>query len=338
MARRKPQASSGHTGLWLLLLLLALGVWLAQYLLLPLSIETLPRDVTVAPGSSAQATAEALYSQGVLPDQWRFAWLIRLTGMQSDIKAGTYRLSKPISPWNLLRILRKGETDIIAVTFIDGWSWRQIAANLAANAELRHDASALDVQTVAQALELPDANVEGWLFPDTYHVLRGSSELSLLRRAHKHMLQQLDKAWAQRDPSLPYSSPYQALIMASLIEKESGVSQDRRMIAAVFVNRLKKHMRLQTDPTVIYGLGDKYDGNLHKIDLETDTPYNTYTRDGLPPTPIAMPGAEALAAALNPAPSAALYFVARGDGSSEFSDTLEQHNRAVDRYQRRRQP
>ena len=224
------------------------------------------------------------------------------------------------------------------MTLIEGWNLRQVRSALAANPKLKHDTAALTDADLAVRLSLPYPSPEGWLYPDTYHFAPGTSEWSIIERAHRLMAARLQSEWEKRAADVPYAGPYEALIMASIVEKETGRASDRPLIASVFVNRLRVGMKLQTDPTVIYGLGAAFDGNLRKKDLVTDGPYNTYLRSGLPPTPIAMPGQGALQAALNPARSGAFYFVARGDGSSHFSRTLEEHERAVTKYQRTRKP
>ena len=222
----------------------------------------------------------------------------------------------------------------MAVRFIDGWTFKQMRAALDAHEAIKHDTQGMSNEALARKLGIPDALPEGWFFPETYHFSRGATDLSILRRAHKLMQTHLNAQWAKRAGDLPLATPYEALILASIVEKETGKAADRAVVASVFVNRLRINMRLQTDPTVIYGMGEAFDGNLRRRDLQADTPWNTYTRGGLPPTPIAMPGLASLQAALNPAASKMLYFVARGDGSSQFSRTLDEHNNAVNRYQR----
>ena len=220
------------------------------------------------------------------------------------------------------------------LTLVEGWTFRQWRGRLDRHPDLRHDTAGLSEAQLLERLGIRSSSLEGQLFPDTYLFDKQSSDLDLLARAHRAMRRKLDAEWSQRQQDLPYKSPQEALIMASIIEKETGREADRSLVAAVFVNRLRKGMLLQTDPTVIYGLGDGFDGNLRKRDLQSDSPYNTYMRAGLPPSPIAMPGLASLKAALNPAATDVLYFVARGDGSSEFSRTLDEHNRAVNKYQR----
>jgi UPF0755 protein len=265
-----------------------------------------------------------------------FGVLARVTGKASQIKAGSYELKPDTTPRRLLSQLVRGEFAQESLTIIEGWTFRQMRQAVDAAPNLRHESSKLsDKELLAKvAPEAKYAAAEGLFFPDTYLFAKNSSDLQIYRQAHEMMMKRLKAAWEKREPNLPYTEPYQALIMASLVEKETGQKSERGMIAGVFVNRLKTGMLLQTDPTVIYGMGDKYDGKIRKKDLETDTPYNTYTRAGLPPTPIALPGVESLAAALSPAKTDALYFVSRGDGTSHFSVNLNEHNKAVNQYQR----
>jgi len=264
------------------------------------------------------------------------AWLARLNRVETGIKAGSYSVKQGVTPLQLLGKLTRGEVTQGELTLVEGWSFRQWRQRMDKHPDLRHETTGLSEAQIAERLGQNIAQLDGWLFPDTYLFDKQSSDLDLLARALRAMQRKLDSEWGQRDQGLPYKTPLEALVMASIIEKETGQAADRAMVAAVFVNRLRKGMLLQTDPTVIYGLGENFDGNLRKRDLQADTPYNTYTRSGLPPTPIAMPGLASLQAALHPAASDVLYFVARGDGSSEFSRTLDEHNRAVNRYQRGR--
>jgi UPF0755 protein len=264
-----------------------------------------------------------------------FAWF-RVSGQARQIKAGNYEIAAGSSPRSLLRMLVRGEEALKNVSLPEGLNFSQVRAALAKADQLRPDSQGLSAEQIMEKIGLPGVHPEGRFFPDTYSYGKGSSDLELLRRAARAMDKRLTQAWAQREEGLPIQTPEQALILASIIEKETGKPADRTLISGVFVNRLRIGMRLQTDPTVIYGLGDRFDGNLRKRDLRSDTPYNTYTRAGLPPTPIAMPGRAALLAAVRPAQTQALYFVARGDGSSQFSATLDEHNRAVDKYIRGR--
>jgi len=288
-------------------------------------------------GSNLRSVARELKMLGVLDvagGPLLFEILGRILGDAPHIKAGNYEIESPISPLKLLQKMTRGDATQSAVRFIDGWTFKQIREALDTHEALKHDTKDLTNQAIARALGIADAQPEGWIFPETFHFSRGASDLAVLKRAHQMMQSRLAALWAKRTASLPLATPYEALILASIIEKETGKAVDRPMIGSVFINRLRINMRLQTDPTVIYGMGDDFDGNLRRRDLQTDTPWNTYTRAGLPPTPIAMPGLASIQAALNPADSKMLYFVARGDGSSQFSRTLDEHNAAVNKYQR----
>ncbi len=301
----------------------------------PITLRTDPVDFSIKPGSSLRSATRQMVESGVELKAWQFNLLGRLLGKASTIKAGSYELERGITPLTLLDTLSAGDVTQIVLPLIEGWTFRQMRAALDAEPGLKHDSAGLDDTEILVRLGAAERSPEGLFFPDTYLFGKGNSDLDILKRAYRAMGRQLHAAWQQRAPDLPYRNPYEALIMASVIEKETGQVADRALIGGVFVNRLRIGMMLQTDPSVIYGLGEKFDGNLRKKDLLTDTPYNTYTRTGLPPTPIAMPGQASLQAALNPATTPALYFVARGDGSSEFSRTLAEHERAVSKYQRR---
>ncbi|MCA1857668.1 endolytic transglycosylase MltG [Massilia oculi] len=290
---------------------------------------------TIEPGSGVGAAAQQMAKAGVPLNPQLFNVLARLTGEAGRIKAGSYELKPNTSPRRLLSQLVRGEFAQEAVTIVEGWTFRQMRAALAAHPRLRHDTVQLSDEELMKKISSDYTQPEGLFFPDTYLFAKGSSELAIYRQAHQAMLEHLKAAWETRDPSLPYKTPYEALTMASIIEKETGQKSERGMIAGVFVNRLRVGMMLQTDPAVIYGMGERYAGDIRKKDLQTDTPYNTYTRAGLPPTPISLPGVQSLAAALAPAQTQALYFVSRGDGTSQFSDNLNDHNRAVNQYQRR---
>lgn len=271
---------------------------------------------------------------GVLPSDWLFVLLARGLGKAAQIKPGNYEIETPVTPLQLLDMISKGRVEQSSVSIIEGWTFKQLRATLDAEPSLHHDTLNLSEAEILKLIGASERDAEGLFFPDTYNFASGSSDVAVLKRAYQLMQRNLQESWKNRSPNLPFETPYQALILASIVEKETGKASDRGMIAAVFVNRLRKKMLLQTDPTVIYGMGDKFDGNLHKRDLLTDTPYNTYTRNGLTPTPIALPGLGAIQSALHPAQSNALYFVARGDGSSYFSSTLAEHNNAVNRYQK----
>lgn len=317
----------------ILLLLLAVGgAGYYAYHLLPLPAT--PFEFTLRQGSSLKGMARDMQQAGLLKQDWAFVWLARLLGKSAQLKAGRYALERPVSPLELLDILDKGLVVQGQVSVIEGWTFRQLRAALDANPDVVHDTLNLTDAEILRRLGAPENHPEGLFFPDTYNFASGSSDLAVLKSAYQTMQRHLQDTWAAREPDLPLQTPYQALILASIVEKETGAPGDRPMIAGVFVNRLRKGMLLQTDPTVIYGLGEKFDGNLRKRDLLADTAYNTYTRGGLTPTPIALPGMAALQATLHPAKTDALYFVARGDGSSQFSSNLAAHNRAVNQYQK----
>jgi UPF0755 protein len=320
----------------LALLVLAAAAFFIYWAREPLMSADAPAlEFNIAPGSSMRAALRQLRDAGVPASPVLMELLARGSGSAS-LKAGSYRIEGGMSPLSLIDTLARGNTIKESLTIIEGWNFAQMRAEMAKQQFLRHDSSELDHQALLQKVAPGFAYPEGLFFPDTYFFDRGSSDLLVLQQAHQRMLKMLDESWAKRAPGLPYSKPYDALIMASIVEKETGAPADRTKVASVFVNRLQRGMLLQTDPTVIYGIGPSFDGNLRKVDLQTDTPYNTYTRGGLPPTPIAMPGRAALHAALNPAGGDALFFVARGDGSSEFTSNLDDHNRAVNKYQRGR--
>jgi UPF0755 protein len=317
-----------------LLVLVALaGAW-QWWTHAPVGLSEPTVDFRILPGSSLRSATRQMNEAGVAIHPDLFVLLGRWRGTEAGIKAGSYSVSRGITPEALLARLVRGDVSQGEIALVEGLTFRQWRARLNRHPDLRHDTAGLSESEIARLLGLEDMPIEGWLFPDTYLFDKQSSDLELMARAHRAMRKRLDEAWTGRAADLPYRSPYEALIMASIVEKETGLADDRLQIAAVFANRLGRGMLLQTDPTVIYGLGESFDGNLRKRDLQKDTPYNTYTRAGLPPSPIAMPGQAALLAALHPAESSALYFVARGDGSSQFSHTLEEHNRAVNKYQR----
>jgi UPF0755 protein len=268
--------------------------------------------------------------------EWRL--LARQMDAAGRLKVGEYALDAELTPRELLQRLRDGRVVQYRVTLVEGWNFRQLRAALAAADPLEHETDDLDDAALMAALGHPGQHPEGRFLPETYLYQRGDSDLDILRRAHAAMEQALAQAWESRAQGIPLESAEEALVLASIVEKETGQARERPQIAGVFTRRLQKGMLLQTDPTVIYGMGSAYDGNIRRRDLRTDTPYNTYTRPGLPPTPIAMPGRAALQAAVDPAPGEALYFVSRNDGSHVFSATYAEHNAAVDCYQRRRCP
>nr|WP_025917583.1 endolytic transglycosylase MltG [Herminiimonas sp. CN] len=287
---------------------------------------------TVRPGSHLRDAADQIVAAGVPVNPALLTLLARVTWQADKIKAGSYELKPGATPRTLLRQLVRGQFAQESLVIIEGWTFRQMRRAVAEHPGLKHDTVDLtDAQLLAK-IPLDAKHPEGLFFPDTYLFAKGASDLQVYRQANAELASHLNDAWSKRAASLPYKSPYEALIMASIVEKETGRKEDRSTIASVFVNRLKAGMMLQTDPSVIYGMGEQYSGNIRKRDLQADTAYNTYTRSGLPPTPIALPGAESLQAALAPANTDALYFVARGDGSSQFSSNLGDHNRAVNKY------
>lgn len=290
-------------------------------------------DFDIRPGLGLKAAAEAMAAAGVGIRPWQFALLGRLTGRDRNIKAGSYEIGSGETAWQLLEKLTAGDVTQTEIVIIEGKTFRELRAKLDAHPDLRHDTAGVSDADILQRIGATASHPEGRFFPDTYLFAKQSSDLAIYRRAYQAMQRRLAASWDSRDPSVPYKDMNEALIMASIVEKETGAAADRGKVASVFVNRLRKGMMLQTDPTVIYGLGEKFDGNLRKIDLLTDTPYNSYTRPGLPPTPIALPGMASIEAALRPPKTDFFYFVARGDGSSAFSRTLEEHNRAVAKFQ-----
>jgi len=308
--------------------------WLGQ----PLALAADTVELSIEPGTPPREVAQAWVRAGVAcPPAWLYAWF-RVSGQARRIRAGSYEVDRSTTPRGLLAKLVQGDEAMERVRLIEGWTLRQWRAELAKAPQLKPASAGLSDAQLLAALGLPAASAEGRFFPDTYLYSRGVSDLTVMRRAALAMQARLAAVWAERAPDLPLRSADEALILASIVEKETGTAADRARIAGVFSNRLRIGMPLQTDPTVIYGLSDAvgaaFDGNLRKRDLQADTPFNTYTRKGLPPTPIAMPGLAALRAAVRPAATQALYFVARGDGSSAFSDDLSAHNRAVNQYQR----
>ncbi|MGX4643004.1 endolytic transglycosylase MltG [Massilia sp. SYSU DXS3249] len=300
----------------------------------PLTTAEPPIEFAIAPGSGVGAAAQQMARAGVPINPTLFQILARVTGESARIKAGSYELKPNTSPRGLLTQLVRGQFAQEAVTIIEGWTFRQMRDAIRSSKALRQETAKLSDAELMAKVTQDYKQPEGLFFPDTYLFAKGASDLQIYKQAHQMMLNRLNAAWEKRDPNLPYKTPYEALIMASIVEKETGQKSERGMIAGVFVNRLRVGMMLQTDPSVIYGMGERYEGKIAKKDLQTDTAYNTYTRYGLPPTPIALPGVESLAAALAPAKTEALYFVSRNDGTSQFSENLNDHNRAVNQFQR----
>ena len=318
----------------ILFLAVVLGGGTAWWLHAPLPMGSEPLELAIEPGTLPRGVAQDVQAAGVRVDARILYAFFRLSGRGRDIRAGNYEIPPGTTPLGLLDKLVRGEETLRTLTLVEGWTFRQVRAALARDEQLKHDTAELSDAALMERLGRPGVHPEGRFFPDTYTYAKGSSELAVLRRALHAMDRRLEAAWAQRASDTPLQSADEALILASIVEKETGRASDRAQIAGVFTNRLRNGMLLQTDPTVIYGLGDKFDGNLRRRDLLADTPWNTYTRAGLPPTPIAMPGKASLLAAVQPERTKALYFVARGDGTSHFSASLDEHNRAVNRYQR----
>ena len=304
--------------------------WLERALPLP----STPWSLDVRPGATLRSVARDLAAAAVLPDERVLVALARWRGVDRAIKAGNYEIAAGTTLPQLLDKLTQGDVTQVSITVVEGSTYAELLARLAANPDVASPAGSLSPADAARLLGVAGDAPEGWFFPDTYFFAAGSSQAALLRRGYEVMRHRLDAAWRARAPDLPLKDPYEALILASIVEKETGRPADRPLVASVFVNRLRIGMRLQTDPTVIYGMGSRFDGNLRRRDLETDTPYNTYVRGGLPPTPIALPGQASIDAVVNPPRTDYLYFVARGDGSSEFSSSLGDHNRAVAKFQR----
>ena len=316
------------------LLVLGAGGWGLWWVYQPLKLRAPVVDLSIEPGTLPRGVAIAVREAGVdVNPDLLYAWF-RLSGQDKLIKAGSYELQPGITPHRLLAKLARGEETLRAVTLVEGWNIRQVRAALAKAEALKPDSKDLDNESLMRLLGRAGVHPEGRFFPDTYTYAKGSSDVAVLRRAMRAMDKRLAAAWAQRTPAAAVRTPEEALVLASIVEKETGKAADRELISAVFNNRLRVGMPLQTDPTVIYGMGESFNGNLRKIDLQTDTPWNTYTRPGLPPTPISMPGKASLLAAVQPAEGKYLYFVARGDGTSQFSASLDEHNRAVNRFQR----
>jgi UPF0755 protein len=326
--------------LWFVLLaVLASGLlaWTAWwYSEQPLKVVRGATEFTVPRGYTMRQTADVIWNSGVRADPRILSTLARLTNRAQQIKAGTYEVKAGITPWQLILKLEAGDVARGSVLLVEGWTFRQVRAALEKNPDLLQDTKGLSDAEILARIGADYKHPEGLFFPDTYVFNKRTSALTVLANAHRAMQKRLNSAWEGRSSDLPLKTPYEALILASIVDKETGRHDERARIANVFMNRLRIGMLLQTDPTVIYGMGEKFNGNLRRRDLETDTLWNTYTRKRLPPTPIAMPGHESIHAVIHPQGGDMLYFVARGDGSSEFSRTLKEHNRAVDRYQRNR--
>jgi UPF0755 protein len=297
---------------------------------------TLPQQPTVfliRSGSNIKSIAQDLTMQKIINDPWLFILLAKVKGVETRVRAGEYQIETGMTADDLLEKFIQGSAIQYSFTVIEGWSFRQMLAAIAEDPVIEHTLEGKNNQQIMNLIGYPDQHPEGMFFPDTYRFPKGTSDVDFLRRAYQVMQKHLTREWNQRDTGLPLDSSYDALILASIIEKETGAGFERPLISGVFIQRLNKNMRLQTDPTIIYGLGENFDGNIRFRDLKKDTPYNTYLHSGLTPTPIALPGLDAIRAALHPAKTEALYFVSKGDGTHHFSATLEEHNAAVKRYQ-----
>lgn len=327
--------------LWASLILLLTGIsvagWFAfsyhQFLNTPIKAGADGSILLIEPGSSMRRVAAQLEAEGLIGNARYFSVLARLGKKAQLIQAGEFLIEPGLLPEQLLDKIVNGKVMQHSLTLVEGWDFRQMVEAVNRHEALKHTLHDLSAETIMVRLGHAGEHPEGRFFPDTYHFPRGLTDIEFLQRAYNAMTERLAHEWENKSDGLPLKTPYEALILASIVEKETGLVSERQAIAGVFIRRLQRGMRLQTDPTVIYGLGPAFDGNIRRSDLTTDTPYNTYTRHGLPPTPIAMPGADAIHAALHPDDSKALYFVAKGDGSHYFSATLEEHNNAVIKYQ-----
>ena len=302
----------------------------------PLQIPAEGEVYELRPGSTISTLANDLHKKGYLGKPLYLRLLARWDGSATKIKAGEYQLNPGLNPRDLLNLLTSGKVISYSLTLIEGWNFQQVLQAVGQHSALTQTLKDLKPGEIMKELGYPDEHPEGRFLPDTYHFPRGTTDKAFLRRARRAMQKTLEREWPERQEGLPLKTPYEALILASIVEKETGLASERPAIAGVFVRRLKKGMRLQTDPTVIYAMGDEYKGNIRRRDLKRDNPYNTYVYKGLTPTPISMPGADAIRSALHPEDGNALYFVARGDGSHQFSATLKEHNRAVRKYQLKR--
>ncbi|MDE2273210.1 MAG: endolytic transglycosylase MltG [Gammaproteobacteria bacterium] len=321
------------TLLVLVVLLVIAGTMYWRGFLAPVVTGTHAVDVEVTPGAPLRQVAAELHAQGVLPQPLDLVWLARLRGDTHSLRAGEYLVPPGTSVAGLLDLLKSGKVVLHSLTLVDGWTFKQVMQAVDSNPALSHTLDGKDAAAIMATLGHPGESPEGRFFPDTYQFPKGTSDVTFLLRAYRDMQSHLESAWQKRADGLPYRTPYEALILASIVEKETAQPKERGEIAGVFVRRLAKGMRLQSDPTVIFGLGDAYTGKITYKDLRSDTPYNTYTRYGLPPTPICLPSLASLEAVLHPTPGDALYFVARGDGTHQFSATLVEQNAAVQKYQ-----
>ena len=319
-----------------MVVIIAISVLIIQFVRFQhetISIPDAERTFTIKSGSNIKTIAHQLSLERIIDDPWLFILLAKIKGVETSVRAGEYRLQQSQSPVDLIELFTKGQSIQYSFTIIEGWTFRQMMQELQHHSVIENILQGKSNEEIMIALGYQGQHPEGLFFPDTYSFPKGTSDIEFLKRAYQMMQTQLQREWEDRAADLPITSSYEALILASIIEKETGVAYERPLIASVFTQRLRKKMRLQTDPTVIYGLGETFDGNIRYRDLKRDTPYNTYLRKGLTPTPIALPGLDAIKAALHPADNEALYFVAKGDGTHYFSKTLDEHNKAVSKYQ-----
>ena len=321
---------------WLIrfmLIFIPLLVWIVHFLVTPLHINKVDLAIEIEPGSSLKAIAFQLVDEKILNEPWRFILLTKALGQSKKLRPGNYNLNPNITPYQLLKSFLEGRATEGSITFIEGQDLQSMLEKIKANDSIKKTIRPLDTKAIALAVGIPYESAEGQFFPDTYYFSRNTTDIEILQRAYKAMQKKLNYEWARRAEEVPYENSYEALTMASIIEKETGKSIEANLISGVFIHRLSIKMKLQSDPTVIYGLGNKFTGDITKKDLLTDTPYNTYTRDGLPPAPITMPGLISIRAALHPTKTDALYFVGKGDGTHYFSTSLNEHNSAVRKYQ-----
>ncbi len=318
---------------WTVTLWFAVAIWMTIFMIRPLPLGSESVTLQIPAGASVKGIADQLVLAGVLTEPYSFLLAVKLSGSGSQLQAGDYVFNAPLQVFTLIDMLKHGTFDQLKLQLTEGKTFADLRQKLAQMPRIRQESAGYSDEALMQLVSGQATSPEGWFFPDTYFLDAQSSDLDVYKRAYQKMLRHLNEAWASRDAGLPYHTPYEALIMASIVEKETGVEEERPQIAGVFVNRLRLGMRLQTDPTVIYGIGQRYQGNITRHDLLTDTPYNTYTRSGLPPTPIAMPGLASIQAALHPAKTNALYFVANGHGRHVFTASLDEHNKAVRKYQ-----
>lgn len=299
--------------------------------------DTAPASFEIKKGSSIKRVAAELDAKNIIKPAWQFQLLAKITQQDTKIKAGEFAIEPGMSAQDVLDRFTSGKTISYSTRIVEGFTFRELAKKIQADPNLVHTLSDEDYQydKIMAKIGSDEKNPEGWFFPDTYNYPRGTTDVEFLARSHKMMKQYLSEQWEQRSAEVPLKNPYEALTLASIVEKETGVAAERPLIAQVFQNRIRKGMMLQTDPSVIYGMGERFKGNIRKSDLKRDTPYNTYTRTGLTPTPIATPSADAIKAVMHPEPTKAFYFVARGDGTSHFSNTYREHRKAVIKYQLR---